>query len=65
MDNARGSKIHVECGIDPSDSSELAKDVSNREAIGSLIYLMVETRPDIAFALSQLSKYVESPTTPQ
>jgi hypothetical protein len=26
------------------------------------MYLMVGTRPDIAFAVSQLSKYVESPT---
>ena len=28
----------------------------NRELIGSLMYLMVATRPDLAFSLSKLSK---------
>jgi hypothetical protein len=62
MAEAYGAKTPMECGIDLNDSSELAKDVPYREAIGSLMYLMVGTRPDIAFAVSQLSKYVESPT---
>ena len=34
-----------------------------REMIGSLMYLSVMTRPDITFAVSTLSKYLESPTT--
>ena len=33
-----------------------------REAIGSLMYLMVGTRPDLAYAVGRLSKYVEKPT---
>ena len=33
-----------------------------RQAIGSLMYLMVGTRPDIIYALGQLSQYVQCPT---
>ena len=33
-----------------------------REAIGSIMYLMVCTRPDIAFAVGQLSKYNANPS---
>lgn len=32
-----------------------------REAVGSLMYLAIGTRPDIAFALSTVSQYLESP----
>ena len=32
-----------------------------REAIGSLMYLMVGTRPDIGFAVCNLSKYAQNP----
>lgn len=31
------------------------------EAVGSLMYLAIGTRPDIAFALSTVSQYLESP----
>ena len=34
-----------------------------REMIGSLMYLSVMTRPDITFAVTTLSQYLESPTT--
>jgi hypothetical protein len=37
-------------------------NVPYREAIGSLMYLMVGTRSDIAFAVSRMAQYVESPT---
>ena len=33
-----------------------------REMIGSLMYLSVMTRPDITFAITTLSQYLESPT---
>jgi hypothetical protein len=35
--------------------------VPYREAIGSLMYLMVMTRPDIAFAVNQVSQYCQNP----
>jgi hypothetical protein len=34
-----------------------------RSIIGSLMYLMVGTRPDISFAVSALSKHLSNPTT--
>jgi hypothetical protein len=49
-----GANTPMECGIDPQGTSELAKDMQYRGAIGSLMYLIVGTRPDIAFAMSQL-----------
>ena len=45
-----------------SESSEPApQGTPYRHAIGSLIYLVTGSRPDIAFAVSRLSKYLESP----
>ena len=33
-----------------------------RSAVGSLMYLMVSTRPDLAYAVGAVSKYVEAPS---
>jgi hypothetical protein len=52
----------MEAGVDLYGASDPADDMPYRVAIGSLMYLMVGTRPDIAFSESQLSKFVESPT---
>ncbi|KAJ0175618.1 hypothetical protein K1T71_008777 [Dendrolimus kikuchii] len=48
--------------------SELREDAGGnisfpyREAVGALAYLMVDTRPDIAYALSVVSRHLEAPT---
>ena len=53
----------------PMVSSKTDTNVSNdsikipyRQAIGSLMYLMVGTRPDIAFAICRLAQFSENPT---
>eukprot|EP00171_Calliarthron_tuberculosum_P022889 IDg22889t1 len=35
-----------------------------RQCIGSAMYLSVGSRPDIAFAVSRLAQFVETPTKP-
>jgi hypothetical protein len=46
----------------PAERDQFAQiGVNYRRAIGMLMYLAVCTRPDIAFALSQLSQHLESP----
>jgi hypothetical protein len=61
MSDANGARTPTEVSTDVGESSELATNVPYRESIGSLMYLMIGTRPDIAFAVSLMAKYVESP----
>ena len=44
----------------PSDASE-ASFMAYQEAIGSLMYAAIATHPDIAFAVSYLSQFLENP----
>jgi Reverse transcriptase (RNA-dependent DNA polymerase) len=50
ISDANGARTPMEVSFDVDDSSNLGSDVLYREANGSLMYLMVETRPAIAFA---------------
>ena len=47
----------------PQTSYDMAKmrDIPYREAVGSLMYAAMGTRPDIAFAVSLLSRFATSP----
>jgi hypothetical protein len=43
------------------DEFKSMKNVPYRQAVGSIMYLAVSTRPDIAKAVSSVSKYLENP----
>lgn len=45
----------------PAGSSTTKMKFPYREAVGSLMYLATATRPDIAFAISNASRYLEKP----
>jgi hypothetical protein len=44
-----------------ADELPIAKLIGINEKIGSLIYLAVITRPDIAFAVSRLLRFLTNP----
>jgi hypothetical protein len=48
-------------GSNTSASAEPATKAPYREAVGSLIYAMVATRPDLAFAVGLVSRYMHEP----
>ncbi|XP_066941031.1 uncharacterized protein [Macrobrachium rosenbergii] len=45
-----------------SDSKELANPKLYREIVGSLIYIMTGTRPDLSYVVTKLSQYMSNPT---
>ncbi|GMF49564.1 unnamed protein product [Phytophthora fragariaefolia] len=47
----------------PSSESEkdVKKDIPYREAVGSIMYLMVGTRPDMAFYMREVSQFLANP----
>ena len=50
-------------GVDNcKDSPAASSDTPYRQAIGSLMYLMICTKPDLAYCIGKLSQYCESPT---
>ena len=49
------AKSHTE------EHSAMVQAAPYRETVGSLMYLMVMSRPDIAFAVNQVSKHCENP----
>ena len=40
---------------------ELMKKIPYHEIVGGLLYLVVNTQPDIAYAISEVSKYCQDP----
>ena len=48
--------------LQKADGGAPVTDEPYRQAIGSLMYLMVGTRPDLAFSVGKLSQFVEAPT---
>ena len=50
--------------LNSKDGDALPSNTPYRELVGSLIHAMNYTRPNIAFAVSVLSRYMQSPRTP-
>lgn len=60
--NSVATPVDRSCDLSLSDSDFVGNDVPYREAVGSLMYLTVGTRPDIAFAVSLVSQALDCPT---
>ena len=55
--------VQLSTSQSPKTTADIAfmKQVPYRSALGSLMYLAVGTRPDIAFAVSTLAQFTENP----
>jgi hypothetical protein len=64
MTDARTRRIpmHVNATRDIPNEDEVQTTEPYRQLVGSLMYAMVATRPDIAFAIGYLSRFVSRPT---
>ena len=63
MQDCKPRSTPCEQKLNYTDDAALLSDVSMyREAVGSLIYLTVCTRPDLSFIVSKLSQYFNEPT---
>lgn len=55
--------MQLHSGQSPSNSEEMAKmkNIPYREAVGSLMFLATVSRPDVMFAVSQVSRFLNNP----
>lgn len=66
MQDCRPRSTPCEQKLNYTDDAALMSNVTRyREAVGSLIYLTVCTRPDLSFVVSKLSQYFTEPTEQQ
>ncbi len=65
MENCKPRKSPCDEGLDkePDNSSILDDPRLYREIVGSLIYAMTATRPDISYVVTKLSQNMSNPTT--
>ena len=61
MSNCQPRETPCELKIDLSNNSDPVDSRKYREIIGSLIYLMTCTRPDLSYAEGKLSQYLSEP----
>ena len=65
MQNAKSAATPLPAGYVPKPSEEQANPERQsrfQTVIGSLLYLMLGTRPDIAFAVTKLAQYALNPS---
>lgn len=55
---------HQDLSMEDLQGQIVSKAVPYREAVGSILFLSVVSRPDIAYAVSIVSQYLESPKKP-
>ena len=66
MEDCKPRSTPCEQKLNYSENADMMIDVRKyREAVGSLIYLTVCTRPDLSFIVSKLSQYFSEPTEEQ
>ncbi|GFT20323.1 retrovirus-related Pol polyprotein from transposon TNT 1-94 [Trichonephila clavipes] len=62
MINSNHVSTPIEKGaISTDDSASLSADIPYREAVGSLMFLAIVTRPDIVYAVGVLSQVLDKP----
>lgn len=61
MTHCKTSCTPCECKLKFDDEGELVEPKRYREVVGSLIYVMTCTRPDLSFIVSKLSQYLSEP----
>ncbi|KAI0995909.1 Copia protein, partial [Podosphaera aphanis] len=67
LENCRPADTPIAAGFDvflvPNDGAATAAQIKEYQSkVGSLLYLAVHTRPDIAFACSSFSRYLSNPS---
>ena len=65
MHNAKSAPTPLPMGYTPIPNSQPVDEqlrMRYQQVIGSLLYLMLGTRPDIAFAVTKMSQYVANPS---
>lgn len=55
-------KLNAVMGDLPKDESKYMKKVPYSNAVGSLMYAMIGTRPDIAYGVSLVSRFMSKPS---
>lgn len=61
LSDCKSTKTPIVPGSILETSTEIIENYPYRQAVGSLLYLAVKTRPDILFAVSYCSRFLEKP----
>ena len=59
----KGLTLSLERFLTTDDEKQKVSNVTYASAVGSLMYAMLSTRPDICFAVGLVSRYQSNPRT--